>query len=87
VAQEALNNIARHAHATTVSVHLIQHAHEVELRIEDNGPGFDPQIVAPDQTGIQFMQGHARSCGAVLSIVTHEGKGTIVKLTRAVDDG
>jgi PAS domain S-box-containing protein len=87
VAQEALNNIARHAHATAVSVHLIQHGYEVELRVEDNGPGFDPRIVVPDQTGIQSMQGHAQSCGAVLLIVTHEGKGTIVKLTRAVDDG
>jgi PAS domain S-box-containing protein len=87
VAQEALNNIARHAHATAVSVHLIRHAQQVELRIEDNGPGFDLQTIAPDQTGIQFMQDYAQSCGAVLSIVTHEGEGTVVKLTGAIDDG
>ena len=86
VAQEALNNVARHAHATAVNVYLLQHGREVELRVEDDGPGFDPQIVAPDQTGIQFMQGYAQSCGAVLSIVTHEGEGTIVKLTGAVGD-
>ena len=87
VAQEALNNIAKHSHPTAVSVHLIRHADEVELRIEDNDPGFDLPIVAPDQTSIQFMQGYARSCGAVLSIVTHEGEGTVVKLTGAMDNG
>jgi PAS domain S-box-containing protein len=87
VAQEALNNIAKHAHATAVSVHLIRRAHEVELRIEDNGPGLDLQTVAPDQTGIQFMQNYAQSCGAVLTIVSREGEGTVVRLTGAVDDG
>jgi PAS domain S-box-containing protein len=87
VAQEALNNIAKHTHPTAVSVHLVRRADEVELRIENNGPGFGLRIVALDETSIQFMQGYAQSCGAVLSVVTHEGEGTVVTLTRAMDDG
>jgi hypothetical protein len=33
------------------------------------------------------MQNYAQSCGAVLTIVSREGEGTVVRLTGAVDDG
>jgi len=41
-AQEALANVAKHAHATRVGVTLSYMEHEVALDIRDDGRGFDP---------------------------------------------
>ena len=42
VVQEALHNIAKHSHATSVVVELRRLRNELELTISDNGKGFDP---------------------------------------------
>jgi signal transduction histidine kinase len=44
VVQEALTNVSRHAHATTVSVALAQRPGAICLEVRDNGVGFDPPI-------------------------------------------
>ena len=41
IVQEALTNVVRHARATEVSVHLVATDHRIELRVRDNGGGFD----------------------------------------------
>ena len=46
VAQEALGNIAKHAQAQQVDYHLTN-GENIELRIQDNGGGFDPNAVPP----------------------------------------
>ncbi len=80
VAQEALNTIAKQAQATEVSVYLIQETERVELRITYNGPGFDPPTISPGQISIESMQGHAQDSGAILTITSQDGGGTIVTL-------
>lgn len=84
VAQQALNNIAKHAKATEVRVQLSQQDRRVELCVADNGPGFDPQTISPDQIGIQSMQSHAHDSGADLSISSQDGEGTVVRLVGMV---
>ncbi|HJQ64855.1 MAG TPA: histidine kinase, partial [Gemmatimonadales bacterium] len=42
VLQEALTNVAKHAAARRVSVHLVRDATTVELRVQDDGVGFEP---------------------------------------------
>lgn len=44
MAQEALNNISRHANATQVSINLSVSKNNVTLTIEDDGNGFSPQL-------------------------------------------
>jgi signal transduction histidine kinase len=80
MAQEALRNVERHAHATRVVVKLLAEAGtRLELCIEDNGIGFDPQVHCPDHYGIIGLREQADLIGAELKIDSTRGEGT--KLT------
>jgi signal transduction histidine kinase len=76
IAQETLNNAAKHAHATHVKVHLACNGNIVELHIVDDGRGFDPQNIPPDHFGIGIMRERAESIGTTLKITSTIGKGT-----------
>jgi PAS domain S-box-containing protein len=78
IAQEALNNVARHANATQAAVSLHSRAGEIELRISDDGQGFDPSCVALEHLGLGIMRERAETIGAALRIETHPGFGTQV---------
>ena len=65
-AQEALANVGRHARAASVLVSLGSGLRQVELRIEDDGAGFDPNQSRQGQ-GIQNMCARVRSLGGNLS--------------------
>jgi NarL family two-component system sensor histidine kinase LiaS len=79
VAQEALTNVAHHAHATQVLVELEATAETVTLRITDNGQGFDPAAIKPGVTlGLQGMRERLSELNGNLTIVTDLGKGTQV---------
>ena len=78
IVQEALNNIAKHARATYVWVSLIQSADRIELRVSDNGRGFDVAHVSPDRLGLSIMKERARNIGANLEITSQVGHGTHV---------
>jgi signal transduction histidine kinase len=79
VAQEALNNAARHARATQVEVYLRSHARGVELRIGDDGRGFNPGSVAADHFGLRIMRERAEHTGIALTIKSRPGRGTQVR--------
>ncbi|MBI5668015.1 MAG: PAS domain-containing protein [Chloroflexi bacterium] len=76
IAQEALNNIVKHARATQVDIALTSEAGRTVLRVRDNGRGFDPQHVQSRSMGLSIMQERARSIGAVLELKTEIGQGT-----------
>jgi signal transduction histidine kinase len=82
IAQEALNNVARHAEATEASVHL-RLCEPVRLEIGDQGQGFDPDH-AGDGTGMGLanMQERAAEIGWILQIISAVGKGTVVRAER-----
>jgi PAS domain S-box-containing protein len=80
IAQESLNNVAKHAEATIVNVYL-KSGPEVVLRISDNGRGFDPGHIPPGHMGIGIMRERAREIGAVLEIESQRGRGTQVVVT------
>jgi signal transduction histidine kinase len=77
MAQEALRNIERHAKATRVDVELqsVQGTH-LELRIEDNGMGFDAGARRPGHFGIVGLREQAELIGAELRIDSRPGEGT-----------
>ncbi len=79
VAQEALRNVARHAHATKVTVTLRQHDDGIVLSVRDDGVGFD--VGSP---GAKFSLGHAgmrervRLLGGNVRIESAPSRGTSV---------
>ncbi len=80
VAQEALNNIAKHAQASYVRMHIERNSSGINLVIEDDGIGFDPETVPPDHLGLRIMQERAESIGAKLCIGPGKKRGTRLSL-------
>lgn len=84
IAQEALNNISRHTQAKTVRVSLTQCEDVVELVIQDDGPGFNPETIPPDHFGLRNMQERAQTIGASLTIESKLNCGTTITVKRSV---
>ncbi len=80
VAQEALNNIAKHSGARQVDVRLECQPGQMNLLIKDDGLGFDPGSITPEHLGIAIMRERANSIGASLKIESQLGQGTTVEL-------
>jgi len=80
VAQEALNNVAKHARATRVRILLQSDVEGTLLSIEDDGQGFDLAGVTPEHLGLAIMRERADSIGAKLTIDSERGVGTRVSL-------
>jgi len=78
--QEALNNIAKHARASRVTVQLQYHSERVELHIQDDGRGFDPGQSPSGHSGLSMMRERAEAIGALLSITSAPGHGTGVAI-------
>ena len=90
VAQEALHNVARHARATRVDVHLRCLPEQVALTIRDNGVGFDTRQ-ARRGLGLANMQERMLTAGGRLIVESQIGAGTTVAaeagLTRPLTPG
>ena len=80
VAQEAFNNIAKHAEASSVSIDLACQPEEVKLVIKDNGCGFDPDEIPADRLGVGIMAERAQGINACFSIVSKHSQGTTIQL-------
>ena len=76
IAQEALNNVAKHAGASAASIRLSCQPGKVELRVGDDGQGFDPATLPPNSLGLGIMCERAEAIGAALTIDSHPGSGT-----------
>ena len=81
IAQEALNNVAKHAGARQATVYLRCTPDSVEMTIHDEGRGFDVAQVPPDHLGLGIMRERAESIGATLTVESRIGQGTQVKVT------
>ena len=77
MAHEALRNIERHARATrvTMSLHSVN-GNFLELTIQDNGIGFDPQTARSGHYGIVGLYEQAEIIGAEFEIRSILGEGT-----------
>jgi signal transduction histidine kinase len=81
IAQEAFNNIIKHAHATEIRVELYKDHQKVELYIQDNGHGFTQDQVSDHQLGLRTMKERAQSIEADLNIHSSTA-GTSIRLKR-----
>jgi signal transduction histidine kinase len=87
IAQEALDNVVRHAEARSISVRLDEEDRRLVLTVADDGRGVAGGVLAAEGSedhvhlGIRGMQERASMVGGRLSINAAQGEGTIVHLT------
>lgn len=80
ILQEALTNVARHARATQVRVALERNSSWIEIRVRDNGVGFDePRGSAGRRLGLRGMRERALLLGGEIAIETRRGRGTTIR--------
>ena len=81
IAQEALNNIAKHSGASRAQITLHCQPHQVLMNIIDNGHGFDMNRISPGSFGLGNMHERANHVGALLKIESKVGEGTEINVT------
>lgn len=79
IAQEAINNASRHAHATHIDVALRNTAHATVLSVRDDGIGIAPAAEKSGGLGVHIMHYRAGIIGASLSVTAPAGGGTLVE--------
>jgi signal transduction histidine kinase len=82
IAQEALHNALRHAHATRIDVTFTARDGRLALTVADDGVGFDPAAaeVRGRRLGLTSMEERARALGGALRVESTPGEGTRVRL-------
>ena len=80
IAQEALNNIAKHARAEHVQIQLMQVDGQLLLKISDDGVGFDTMQSFPGHLGLHSMRERAGKAGGIFSIESLPGGGTRIQV-------
>jgi signal transduction histidine kinase len=87
IAQEATNNVVRHAHAERAWVTVTNSDEAVRLVVGDDGEGFDPATVGAEQLGLRIMRERADAAGAGLEIDSEIGRGTVITATWSAGQG
>lgn len=88
IAQEALQNVAKHAPDAPATVTLRYLASTLEVDVADDGPGFEPGVIAQaggEHVGLLGMHERAALVGAMLEVLSTPGIGTLVRLKVPVD--
>jgi len=79
IAQEALNNAAKHSSAKRITVGLEEKDGELVLSVSDDGKGFDPASAPRGRWGMTTMRERAEAAGGRLSVDSSLGQGTTVR--------
>ncbi len=83
VAQEALTNVARHAHATQVKMSITEISGAIRMEINDNGKSFPVEKTLAANTnkrlGLVGMKERVEMVGGSLAIESKPGRGTTVR--------
>jgi len=81
IAQEALQNVVKHACAEQVKVRLFSAAGTILLQVRDDGQGFDPALPASQGAGLGLpsMRERAELFGGRLTVTSRPGGGTLVE--------
>ena len=88
IAQEAITNTLKHAHATQITLHLSSTPSLLTLRISDNGQGFDPTAATtgkPGHFGCMGIRERARKIGASVDWQSAASQGTVITITLPLD--
>ena len=84
IADEALRNASRHAHASQVEIEIRYDVHEFRLRVRDDGSGIDPAVLEAGgregHFGLRGMRERAQAVGGKLRLWSALDTGTEVEL-------
>jgi signal transduction histidine kinase len=81
VAQEAIRNAVRHAHASELHVEVRGDERQVRLTVRDDGVGFDPSEPVPDRSyGLRGLQSLVEDGGGRVQVESSPGAGTTVRM-------
>ncbi len=80
IAQEALNNVAKHAAAQQAKINLTCTEEQIILKISDDGKGFEQKHITLNSLGIGIMRERAAQIGAELQVKSAMGTGTEITL-------
>ncbi len=80
IAQEALNNVVKHAEASTSTLTVCWTPDSARLVICDDGRGFDPAHAPQARLGLGIMRERADGIGATLAVTTQADRGTTVEV-------
>lgn len=86
VIKEALQNIAKHANANQVYIHIYFQPNAT-ICIEDNGLGFEPQLLETKGNGLSNMDNRMKQMGGSWELVTSPGNGTKLTLQLPSEKG
>lgn len=81
ILQELLTNVARHAEASSAWIAMHSRQTEWELRVEDDGVGFDARAVRPSALGMLGAQERAASLGGRVELGPSPRDGALVRVT------
>ena len=87
IIQEGLANACRHSRGQHVWVELTETAEHVELRVQDDGQGFDPEKTDPMRYGLAGIRERTRLLGGRLTLQTEVGNGTLLAVQLPKDVG
>jgi signal transduction histidine kinase len=80
VAQEAIQNVRKHAQANEIELSIAATPEGVHWKIMDDGRGFDPEAAAkPDHFGLLGMRERVEFAGGTLQVKSRPGAGTEVE--------
>ncbi|WP_162001872.1 GAF domain-containing protein [Streptomyces violaceusniger] len=79
IAQESLHNVAKHAQARNVRLHLLNEPGAVTLTVADDGVGFDCKGSFPGHLGLLSMRERAREVGGTLNVDSRPGQGSRIR--------
>lgn len=84
IVQEGLTNVLRHAQAKQAQIDLLQEGNLIQLKIEDDGRGFDPAEIHPSpgrrHLGLISMNERAELIGGHMELYSAPGEGTAIKV-------
>ncbi|MDR6194012.1 sensor histidine kinase [Siphonobacter sp. SORGH_AS_0500] len=83
IVQEAINNSLKYAKASVIDITLTEKKGKINLRIQDDGIGFNPEELAKKaiaHSGLGNMKLRAESIGSTFEISSIIGKGTTIKI-------
>ena len=78
--KEAINNAAKYARATEVWVSITKEGKDIQMKIQDNGQGFDPELIRRGN-GLQNMQERAHRLNGNWRLESTPGQGTRIDLS------
>ena len=86
IAQEALNNVVKHARTTTAVLRL-HLAEPFWMEVEDRGAGFDPQrIIGGGRMGLAGMRERAAEIGWIFEAESDPGQGTCIRIQKGAKE-